>query len=331
MPESPPQRILVTGATGFVGRALMEHLLRHTEHRVRALVRRPLDPATQGRRREPEVVVCDDLAGGARADGVCDGVDAVVHLAARVHQFDAHDPRAEAEYRRVNVDGTVALADAAARAGVSRFVFLSSIKVNGEETPPGVVYDELSTPHPQDAYGRTKLAAEEALWARADGFERGVVIVRPPLVYGPGVKANFATLVRLVRTGLPLPFGATRNARSLVGLPNLVDFLLCCVEHPAAANQLFMVSDGPDVSIAELVEGIARAGASRRLINLPVPPSLLAAGMRAVGRGPMARRLLGDLRLDSGKARRVLGWQPPATFGAVLEATVDGDGAAAHG
>lgn len=217
-----------------------------------------------------------------------------------------------AEYRRVNVQGTLALARQAAQAGVRRFIFLSSIKVNGERTGNGKSFCEADLPLPEDAYGLSKLEAEQGLMPLTQETGMEIVIIRPPLVYGPGVKGNFASMVRWVRKGIPLPFGAVRNKRSLVALENLVNFITLCADperSPRAANEVFLISDGEDVSTTELLRKVACAyGVSPRL--LPVPVGLLRIAAGVLGKRAVADRLLGSLVVDSSKARELLGWKP---------------------
>jgi nucleoside-diphosphate-sugar epimerase len=240
------------------------------------------------------------------------GVTVVVHSAARVHVM--HDTEADplTAFRAVNLDGTLNLARQAAAAGVKRFVFISSVKVNGEGTPPGRAFTEANAPNPQDAYGQSKHEAEIGLrhLSAATGME--VVIIRPPLVYGPGVKANFAALMRAVQRGWLLPLSAVHNQRSLVALDNLVDFIVTCITHPQAANQTFLVSDGQDLSTTELVRGMAQAaGVPARL--LPVPVWALQAGASLLGKGDAVQRLCGNLQIDISKAQNLLGWVPPVS------------------
>jgi UDP-glucose 4-epimerase len=223
------------------------------------------------------------------------------------------------EYRRVNVDGTEALACAAAKQGVRRMVFVSTVKVNGESTS-GRPFTEGDMPAPQDPYAVSKWEAEETLRSVAAKTGLEVVIVRPPLVYGPGVRANFLRLMRLVEWGLPLPLPDTKNRRSLIGVENLADCLVRCVSHPGAANQTFMVSDGQDVSTRELVARLAPPlGRSARF--LPVPGPVLRLAARLVRKEPALNRLLGSLEVDSSKVRRTLEWSPPVTLDRGLEAT----------
>lgn len=251
------------------------------------------------------------------------GVDAVVHCAARVHvmQDDATAPLQA--YREVNVNGTLNLARQAARGGVRRFVFVSSIKVNGEATQLGRPFTADQVPLPLDPYGVSKLEAEQGLHDIEAQTGMEVVIVRPPLVYGPGVKANFATMMRWVTRGIPLPLGAIHNARSMVALDNLVDFLVTCIKHPAAAGQTFLVSDGEDVSTTELLRRTAQAMGKKTLL-LPVPASVLELGATLLGKRAVAQRLCGSLQVDITKTRRVLGWTPPLTLDQGLKKAVEG-------
>lgn len=307
-------KVLVTGGNGFVGRATAARLQATPGMSVVRAVRRaalgksdPLAPA----------VVVDDLDAQTDWLAAVAGVDAVVHTAARVHvmQEAAADPLAE--FRRVNVQGTLNLARQAAQAGVRRFVFVSSIKVNGEFTATAQPFNSDSRPAPVDAYGISKLEAEEGLKAIAVQTGMQVVVIRPPLIYGPGVKANFATLMRAVERGWPLPLGAVHNRRSLVGLDNLVDLIATCLTHPNAANQTFLVSDGQDLSTAELVRGMARAaGVSVHLF--PVPAWMLQAGALLLGKRDVVQRLCGNLQVDITGVQTVLGWVPPVSVDAGL-------------
>lgn len=240
-------------------------------------------------------------------------VDAVVHLAARVHILQDNSAGGASEFRKVNVAATLQLARQAAAAGVKRFVFLSSVKVNGECSARGQPFRESDLPNPQDDYGRSKYEAEQGLRQIADTTGLQVVIVRPPLVYGPGAKANFAALMAWVLRGWPLPLGAIHNSRSLVALDNLVDFLAACLTHSEAVNQTFFVSDRQDISTSDLVRALAdAAGVQARL--LPIPPSLLMVLARGLGRGAAAQRLCQNLQVDTTKAKLLLGWVPPLSM-----------------
>jgi nucleoside-diphosphate-sugar epimerase len=239
--------------------------------------------------------------------------DVLVHLAARVHVMRDTAVDALAAFRAVNVQGTLNLARQASASGVKRFVFISSVKVNGEATHKGRPFTAEDLAAPQDAYGISKMEAEQGLRQIAAETGLEVVIIRPTLVYGPGVKANFAALMRAVQRGYPLPLGAVHNQRSLVALDNLVDFIITCITHPQAANQTFLVSDGQDLSTTELVRGMAQAaGVPARL--LPVSVWALHAGASLLGKGDVVQRLCGNLQVDISKARSLLGWVPPVSL-----------------
>lgn len=295
-------KVLVTGATGFVGAAVVRRFVGENHVRVRAVTRSAELASSDG----AEWVVVPELNASTNWTASINGIDAIVHLAGRAHVMREKTPDAVLEFRRVNVDGTLRLARQAASAGVRRFVFLSSVKVNGERG----TFRETDTPEPSGEYAVSKHEAELGLRqiARETGME--VVIIRPPLVYGPGVRANFRTLIRAVALGIPLPFGSTRNRRSFVGIDNLVDFVLTSMQHPDAANQTFFVSDGEDLSTPELIRHLARAmNSPTRLI--PVPEFLLNALATLLGQRSAASRLLGSLQVDTSKARTLLGWSPP--------------------
>ena len=315
-------RILVTGASGFVGRRLTATLAASVRV-VRAAVRTAA-PLAAG----PvyESVIVGNLEAVTDWRATLDDVGTVVHLAARVHVMrdTAADPLTA--FRAVNVQGTLNLARQAAAVGVKRFVYVSSVKVNGEGTSPGRAFTEADAPNPQDAYGQSKYEAEQGLRQLSADTGMEVVVIRPPLVYGHGVKANFAALMRAVKRGWPLPLGAVHNQRSLVALSNLVDFIVTCITHPQAANQTFLVGDGQDLSTTELVRGMAQAaGVPARL--LPVPVWALQAGASLLGKGDAVQRLCGNLQVDISKARSLLGWVPPVSVAEGLRRAMGaGDG-----
>ncbi|MFW1677445.1 UDP-glucose 4-epimerase family protein [Pontibacter sp. JAM-7] len=298
--------VLLTGVSGFVGRRLAHTLIESRKVQVRVSARNSNSSIEGLAPFHAELTPSFDWMLALQ------NCDVVVHTAARAHIMKEEVVDPLAEYRRVNVEGTLNLARQAAAAGVKRFIFISSIKVNGEQTPLGKPFLVDDAPAPEDAYGISKWEAEQGLQKLAMETGLEVVIIRPPLVYGPGVKGNFASLIQLVKKGLPLPLGAIHNRRSLVGLDNLVGLIITCIEHPAAANQVFLAGDGQDLSTSELLRGVAKAvGRSSRLI--PVPASILMLAATLLGKKPMAQRLLGSLQVDISKARDLLGWEPPVS------------------
>lgn len=309
-------KILLTGASGFVGGAVLQ-ALRQRGLAVRSVFR------TQAAAQTADDVTVPTLDAATDWAPALAGVDVVVHCAARAYVMrdEAVDPLTE--YRRVNVDGTLRLAQLAAAAGVRRFVFVSSIKVNGEGTQPGWPYAADDVPAPEDAYGISKAEAEAGLRQLAQQSGMELVIIRPVLVYGPGVKGNFQSMLRLVARGLPLPLGAVvNNRRSLVALANLVDVISICVDHPQAAQQIFLVSDGEDLSTADLLRRIGQSqGRQARLLPVPVWSLNLAA--RILGKGAVAQRLLGSLQVDIRKTRELLGWTPLLTVDEGLKKLVE--------
>ncbi|MDP2266052.1 MAG: SDR family oxidoreductase [Thiobacillus sp.] len=303
-------KALVTGATGFVGSALCARL---------AASGIAVVPAVRNPSRLPHEVAVGNLDASTDWRSALTACNAVVHLAARVHVMDdtAHNPLAL--YRASNLDATLNLARQGAQAGVKRFVYISSIKVNGEgrDAP----YRETDAPAPEDAYAISKWEAEQGLQQIAAETGLEVVILRPPLVYGPGVKANFLRLMQMVKRGWPLPLGAIRNRRSLLYLGNFVDAIRVCVEHPAAAGQTFLLDDGEPVSTPELIRALARAmGRPARLLAVPVGVLGLAGAL--LGKRAAVSRLTGSLFVDSSAIRSRLGWVPPYTMQQGLADTV---------
>ncbi|MTI64688.1 SDR family oxidoreductase [Methylophaga sp.] len=312
-------KILVSGGTGFVGRALVSHL-RGNGHAVSALVRE-VSSSLEG---EVPQIICGDLVGlsdspvPSGVKDVCDinklrtaleNTDTVIHTAARVHVMDDTAEEPLIEFRKVNTAATLGLAREAARAGVKRFIFLSTIKVNGESTYPGEPFSEQDICNPTDPYGISKYEAEQGLLQIAQKTGMEVVIIRPPLIYGPGVKGNFASMMRWVGKGIPLPLGAVNNQRSLLALENLLDFINCCLDHPKAANEVFLLSDGQDVSTTELIQKLAQAQGKKAWL-LPVPVSLMKLAADLLGKRDVADRLFGSLQIDNSKACFKLNWSP---------------------
>ena len=283
--------VLVTGASGFIG----DHLLE------------ALKPAGQ------PISLRDS---GWSKTLASHRPAAIIHLAGY-----AHARGSEEEIWRVNADGTKSLAEEAVRCGVKRFIFLSSIQAVAEKTAQGQSVNTKTSTAPQSAYGKSKLEAEQLLRALSMESRMEVVIIRPPLVYGPGVKANFRHLFQLVDKGIPVPLAALdSNRRSLVGVSNLIDLILLCLEHPAAANQTFHVSDDDDISTAELLRRMGKA-LGKPVRNLPVPKIILKAGLKMAGKGEWVDKLCGDLRVDISETKRLLGWKPKVTMEEELERT----------
>ncbi|RRJ84498.1 UDP-glucose 4-epimerase family protein [Aestuariirhabdus litorea] len=307
--------ILLTGATGFVGYYLLGQLADRERIKVEVALRSDRD-----------FDHCLSHAVGDFADKTCwsnalTDKQVVIHAAARAHimKDEAADPLAE--YRRVNVAGTLNLARQAAAAGVKRFIFISSIKVNGERTLGNARFTHLDIPAPEDAYGVSKAEAESGLLALAEETGLEVVIIRPPLVYGPGVKANFASLLNLVNKGTPLPFGAiTSNRRSLVSVHNLVDLIITCIDHPKAANKIFLVSDDHDLSTAQMIDEMSRAlGVSKR--NFPLPLWIFDLAGKVLRKEAVVARLTGSLSLDISYTKETLGWTPPQSVASGFKET----------
>lgn len=314
---SEQYRILVTGATGFIGRSVIETLLNKRLH-VLAAVRNEKNSLPE----DVERLNYNILFSDGDILGQVTPVDYVIHLAARVHIMGDNSNDPLMAFRQVNVGGAINLAKQAAERGVKRFIFISSAKANGEYTETGKPFVESDKFVPSDPYGLSKYEAEQGLLEIARDTGMQVVIIRPPLVYGPGVKANFATMMNIVNKGFPLPFGAIHNQRSLVALDNLVSFIVHCIEHPKAANEIFLVSDGEDISTTELLKKVARS-LDRKPCLIPVPVGMMKFIAKLVGKEDVANRLLGSLQVDSSKARDLLGWKPVTTMDEQLKKTAD--------
>ncbi|MHA6193674.1 UDP-glucose 4-epimerase family protein [Pseudomonas wadenswilerensis] len=311
-------RVLLTGGSGFVGRAVLKSLAASSDNQVTAALRNVVPSLPSG----VDSYLFDDLASESAWPASEQTFDVVIHCASRVHVMNevAADPLAE--FRKVNVDATLAFARRAATAGVKRFVFISSIKVNGEGTPPGRPYQADDVPAPQDPYGVSKREAEEQLKLLGAQTGMEIVIIRPVLVYGPGVKANFRNMMVWLDKRVPLPFGAIDNKRSLVAVDNLVDLIIVCCTHPGAANETFLVSDDDDVSTTQLLRKMAIAlHKPARLI--PIPGAWLSLAARALGKGSLSQRLCGSLQVDIEKTKRLLGWTPPVSLEKALKIAAD--------
>jgi len=315
------RRILVTGASGFVGKALCQ-CLRDNDMLINAAIRK--SAGSEGS--EACFFSVGEIGGNTDWAAALENVDCVVHLAARVHVMADMESDPLAAFRRVNVEGARRLAEQAAQVGVTRLIFISSIKVNGEVTDASKddrPFSSFTPACPVDAYGQSKWEAEQVLHEVAARTGLEVVIIRPVLVYGPGVKANFQTMMRWLDRGVPLPLGAIHNKRSLVALDNLVDLIVTCIDHPAAANQTFLVSDDEDLSTTELLQRMAGA-LGKSVCLLPVPAILLKSGALLLGRRGVAQRLLGSLQVDISQTKSTLGWTPPVSVDDALKKTAEG-------
>ncbi len=303
-----PKSILLTGSTGFVGANLAKILSLKTDYIVKSVVRRAVNKEDGLYFEVGEINASTDYT------RVISNTSIVVHCAARAHVMNDSIGNPLSVYREVNTDGTANLARQAAAAGVKRFIFISSIKVNGESTVLGKPFCSNNVAQPEDDYGISKAEAEQALFTIAKETGMEVVIIRPTLVYGAGVKSNFASLMNLVSKGIPLPFGCiTKNKRSLVSVDNLVDLIITCIDHPKAANQVFLVSDDHDVSTSEMVRELAIA-LGKPTWQLPVPIWCYKLFGKLFGKSDIVDRLTGSLQVDISHTKETLGWKPPHTL-----------------
>jgi UDP-glucose 4-epimerase len=302
--------ILVTGATGFVGRHLCEDLAQ------RGMPFRPVS-----RKSLPDHLTIPDINAATDWTAALKGVDCVIHLAARVHVMREREADPLAAFRAMNVEATLNLARQAAKAGVRRLVYVSSIKVNGETTAEGRPFQADDAPAPQDPYGRSKAEAEQSLLELGEQTGLEIVIIRPPLVYGPGVGANFRLLMRWAASGIPSPFGCCRNSRSLVYVGNLTDLLIAAADHPAAAGQVFLASDGEDLSTKDLFQMMADLQ-GKRALSLPLPIKAMQAAASLVGKASLSDRLLKNLEVDIAKTEAVLAWKPHYSVKQGLQRTI---------
>lgn len=305
--------IAITGATGFVGSALFQALRANPKHAVKGFCRTlPKEGVTEG------LLALGNLESADFSQALL-GVDVVIHTAARAHVLKEEASNPLAAFRKVNVDGTLQLARQAIEADVKRFVFISSIGVNGGSTQ-GVPFSEADAPNPHTSYAQSKLEAEQALKHLCKQAGMELVIIRPPLIYAAHAPGNFALLLKVVSKQLPLPFGSVKNQRSFIALENIVDFIIQCVEHPQAANQTFVVADDGPISTPQLLKLLAQ-GMGKKIFLLPVPVKLMEVGAKLLGRQAMFEQLCGSLEVDITKAKTLLSWQPPVSTAQAMQQT----------
>ena len=309
-------KILVTGANGFIGTQLSKTLA-NSGHEVRITARSIAQNISTTR----ELITCD-LESADNLDHLTTGCDAIVHLAGRAHVMSDDPATSESLYLSANVDVTKKLAQSASRTGVKRMILMSSVKVNGESTTIDNPFTSQDTPNPQDPYGRSKTQAEQALWDVTSTSELEGIVIRPPLVYGPGVRANFASLIGIVNRGIPLPLGSIHNKRSFVSIDNLIDCIATALQSSNAAGQTFLVSDGNDLSTPELIRSIASALHKSPML-IPFPPALLKLAATTAGKRGAYDRLCGSLTVDIALTKQNLSWTPPFTVQDSLQRTVD--------
>ena len=295
-------KIFITGANGFVGKNLIQEL----EKRKISFL------AGVRKSTKSKEVSYGDIQTQSNWEEILKDCDCIVHLAARVHVMNetADDPMTL--FRTINVHATLKLAEAAKKIGVKKFIYISSIKVNGEFTTTKP-FSASDKPAPEDPYGLSKWEAEQAVMGLHEDGNFDVVIIRPPLIYGPGVKANFEKLFKLVEMGLPLPFGAVNNKRSMVSVYNLCDLIIRCVENPSAGGKTFLVSDDQDLSLKDLIINMGKAK-NKKPFLLPIPASLMKLALDLIGKKSFSIRLLGNLQVDIQDTKKVLNWKPPCTF-----------------
>lgn len=307
--------IAITGSSGFVGSRLTKIILSHT-NKIRCLGRRKLSFIGKENFHKGWIIPEGDYG------EFLIGVSVVIHSAARVHVMNDESLNPLEKFREVNTKGTLSLARQAVHAGVKRFIFISSIKVNGESTVNGGLFSSRDEYQPEDPYGISKAEAEAGLLLIAKETGMEVVIIRPTLVYGSGVKGNFLNLLKLSELPIPLPFGLINNMRSMIYLDNLVDLIITCIDHPKAANRVFLASDGDDLSLARLLS-LMRQAMNKSPFLLPIPSFLFNLLGKLFGKSELVDRLIGNLQVDSGDAKTLLGWQPPYTVEQGIKATVD--------
>ena len=305
-------KLLITGADGYIGSELSRCLEELENYSLIKLSRTPS--------LLKNLILSPELSTNGDWERVLADVSVIVHLAGRAHILNDNVLNPLTEFRRVNVEGTLNLAKQAIKQGVKRFVYISSIGVNGNNNKQPFI--ELDTPNPQEPYAISKLEAERGLLALAKESSLEVVIIRPPLVYGSNAPGNFGSLVKWANKRIPLPFGAIRNQRSFIALDNLVSFIIHCIDHPKAANEVFLISDGEDVSTTQLLKKVTKSFGKRAFL-LPIPVSWMTFSAKMIGKADVANRLFGSLQVDSSKARDLLSWKPVVTMDEQLKKIAD--------
>lgn len=298
-------KVIITGANGFVGSATFKKISELEQYAVSGIVRHNT--------KKNNFISIGDINSETDWSNILRDQNVVIHTAARAHVMIDKAVNPLAEYRRVNVEASVNLAKQAAAAGVNRFIFISSIKVNGDGGESTRVYYHNDPPAPEDNYGISKAEAEVELKKIAEDTGMEMVIIRPTLIYGPDVKGNFNSLIKLVCRGLPLPLGAIHNCRSMVAIDNLIDLIVTCIDHPKASDQTFLVSDDQDMSTTELLEVMAHSF-NKKAILIPIPAKLLHIAARLLGKEAIVDRLCGSLKVDITHTKDTLGWRPPVTM-----------------
>ena len=311
-------KIIVTGAGGFIGKNLLFNTALDPNIEVRAVFRE----INKEQKSPYELVEIEDINSGTNWKGILEDIDTVIHLAERAHFTTATEKNSQSKFSETNIEGTLNLASQSVEKGVKRFIFLSSIKVNGEKTLLNSPFTSEDSPQPEDFYGKLKLETEKRLKEITRKETMELVIIRPVMVYGPGVKANFLNLITWISKGLPLPFGSVRNKRSFVSVHNLIDFILLCVNHPSAANETFLVSDGKSISTTELIENI-KSALGKGGLNFPLPLFILKVILFISSRSNLSQKLLGSLEVDISKNKEILGWEPSISFEESLNLTIE--------
>ncbi len=311
------KKLLLTGATGFVGKALLTELLQNDFEVIISIRNTPISSSVK-----IKTIKTGNLLATTDWSPALQNIDIVIHSAARAHIMQDSSSNPLAEFRKTNVDGTLNLARQAEKSGASRFIFISSIKATGQSSSSQSILKPDDAALPTDPYGLSKYEAEQGLLELAKNSKMDVVIIRPPLVYGPNVKGNFLSLLKYIKKGLPLPLGSINNKRSLVALDNLVNFIRHCTTHPKAANEIFFISDGEDVSTTELLMKIAKAF-NKKLFLIPIPPIALSFIAKLFGKGAMVDRLLESLQVDNSKAVELINWKPVISMDSQLKKIAD--------